>query len=181
VLRSLSRGLAPYRRRPHPSERVEALADYNRAVGLRGLSRGLHAAKQELIGRVLRSRRIALYPGGRSDVAAGRVDVRVLVLMLYLADRQRQIGVTSLISGHSLLTASGGLSLHPLGRAVDISSVGDVPVLGHQEPGGVTEQTLRAILLLPEKLRPSELISLFELGGPSFALADHADHIHVGF
>jgi hypothetical protein len=25
------------------------------------------------------------------------------------------------------------------------------------------------------------VISLFELGGPTLAMADHADHIHVGF
>ena len=28
---------------------------------------------------------------------------------------------------------------------------------------------------------PEELISLEELGGPSFAMADHADHIHIGW
>jgi len=35
--------------------------------------------------------------------------------------------------------------------------------------------------MMPAKLRPKELISLFAIGGPSFALADHADHIHVGY
>jgi hypothetical protein len=28
---------------------------------------------------------------------------------------------------------------------------------------------------------PAELISLLDLGGPSFAMADHNDHIHVGY
>jgi hypothetical protein len=36
-------------------------------------------------------------------------------------------------------------------------------------------------MLLPKRLQPSELISLFDLGGPAFALADHADHIHAGY
>jgi len=53
--------------------------------------------------------------------------------------------------------------------------------MGHQQPGGLTERALRDILLLPKELWPSELISLFDMGGPSFAMADHADHIHVGF
>jgi len=35
--------------------------------------------------------------------------------------------------------------------------------------------------MLPAALQPSELISLFAIGGPSFAMADHADHIHVGY
>ena len=30
-------------------------------------------------------------------------------------------------------------------------------------------------------MRPDELISLQDLGGPSFALADHYDHVHVGY
>ena len=162
-------------------ERVTALADYNRAVGLDGLVRGLAAVKRQLGDRVLNDSTISLYPGGRGDVAGGRIDVRVLVLMRYLAERHHGITVTSLIAGHSIYTKSGGLSLHPFGRAVDIAAVGGVSVLGHQQPGGVTERALRSVLLLPGELRPSELISLFALGGPSFALPDHADHIHVGY
>jgi len=40
---------------------------------------------------------------------------------------------------------------------------------------------VRAILTLQGAMVPAELISLLDLGGPSFAMADHADHIHVGF
>jgi hypothetical protein len=107
--------------------------------------------------------------------------VRILVTLLYLARRHDGITVSCLMSGHSLLTKSGHVSLHAFGRAVDIGAVGGVPVVGHQQPGGVTERALRSVLLLPRELQPSELISLFALGGPSFAMADHADHIHVGF
>ena len=163
------------------TEPVDALADYHRAVGLEGLTRGLHAVKGALQGRVLGSERVNLYPGGRFDVGAGRIDVRVLVTILYLAQRQGSVTVTSLISGHGIFTKAGHLSLHPLGRAVDIAAVGGVPVIGNQQPGGAMENALRSIMLLPAELRPSELISLFDLGGPSFAMADHADHIHVGF
>jgi hypothetical protein len=37
------------------------------------------------------------------------------------------------------------------------------------------------MLLLPEELRPKQLISLFDMGGPSFAMGDHHDHIHAGY
>jgi hypothetical protein len=130
---------------------------------------------------VLRDPSISIYGPGRTDVASGRIDVRVLVTMLYLAEREGSITVTSLMSGHSIFTKSGHLSLHASGRAVDIAAVGGTPILGHQQPGGVTEDTLRNVLLMPAELRPSELISLFAIGGPSFAMADHADHIHIGF
>jgi hypothetical protein len=179
ALRDLAGRLAAGR--IHPDERVKALADYNRAVGLDGLVRGLEAVKRQLGKRVLSDPSIHMYPGGRGDVSAGRIDVRVLVTMLYLSHRHHGITVSCLIAGHSLLTKSGNVSLHGFGRAVDIGAVGGVPVLGHQQPGGITERALRSVLLLPGELRPSELISLFRLGGPSFAMADHADHIHVGF
>jgi hypothetical protein len=169
------------RDRGRPSERVRALADYNRAIGLEGLVRGLTAVKRSLGERVLSDPSINLYPAGWGDIQRRRVDVRVLVTMLYLAHRHHGITVSCLISGHSLLTKSGHVSLHSSGRAVDIAAVGNVPVFGHQQPGGITERALRSVLLLPRELQPSELISLFALGGPSFALPDHADHIHVGF
>jgi hypothetical protein len=30
-------------------------------------------------------------------------------------------------------------------------------------------------------MAPAQIISLLEIGGATFAMADHADHIHVGF
>jgi hypothetical protein len=30
-------------------------------------------------------------------------------------------------------------------------------------------------------MEPHQIISLMDLGGPSFAMADHYDHIHVGY
>jgi len=162
-------------------ERVQALADYHRAAGIAGLTRGLAAVKGDLIDRVLRDPSVSIYAGGRSDISAGRVDVRVLVTMLYLVERQGTVTVTSLITGHGVFTKSGHLSLHSFGQAMDIAAVGGVPIIGNQQPGGVTERAIRNVMLLPPELRPSELISLFAIGGASFAMADHADHIHIGY
>jgi hypothetical protein len=30
-------------------------------------------------------------------------------------------------------------------------------------------------------MRPAQIISLMEMGPPTFAMGDHADHIHVGY
>ena len=54
------------------ADRAIALRNYNRAVGLRTLVRGLVASKGALQDRVLSDRRIDIYAGGRSDIAAGR-------------------------------------------------------------------------------------------------------------
>jgi hypothetical protein len=167
--------------RPLRARRTIALAHYHRAVGLHGLVHGLERVRARLAHQVLRSPRLDIYAAGRADIATGVTDVRVLVLLRYLASRYSEVTVTSLTTGHSVLTASGNVSAHSYGRAVDIAALNDTPIFGHQAPGGLTERVLWNILLLPAELRPRELISLFELGGPSFALADHADHIHVGY
>jgi hypothetical protein len=163
------------------ADRTLALDRYFHAVGLHALVRGLVASKKELQDRVLSDRRIDIYAGGRSDIAAGRVDVRVLALIRYMAEAHGQVTVSCLISGHRLYARPGVVSAHIYGEAVDISALGGVSIYGNQQPGGLTEKAVRNILLLPVELRPKQVISLLGLGGPSFALADHYDHIHVGY
>ena len=163
------------------ADRAIALRNYNRAVGLRTLVRGLVASKDRLQDRVLADKRIAIYGGGRIDIATGRVDVRVLALLRYLAEAHGQVTVSCLISGHGLYARPGVISAHIYGLAVDISALGGVSIYGNQQPGGLTEKAVRNILLLPVELRPKQVISLLGLGGPSFALANHYDHIHVGY
>ena len=163
------------------ADRAIALRNYNRAVGLRTLVRGLVASKSALQHRVLTDRRITIYAGGRSDIASGREDVRILALLRYLAVTHGQVTVSCLFTGHGLYARPGVVSAHIYGEAADISALGGVSIYGHQQPGGVTEKAVRNILLLPAELRPRQVISLLGLGGPSFALANHYDHIHVGF
>jgi hypothetical protein len=163
------------------ADRAAALAHYYRAVGLHALVTGLEVAKPSLTARLLADSRVSIYPGGRSDLESGHVDVRVVALVEYLADTFGQVTVSCLISGHRLYARPGVVSAHIYGRAVDIASLGGVSILGHQQPGSVTEQAVRAILLLPQGMLPAQVISLLGLGGPSFALADHYNHIHVGY
>ena len=73
------------------------------------------------------------------------------------------------------------VSAHYYGRAVDISSIGGIPVIGNQQPGGIVDRAVREILSLPSGLQPSQVISLLDLSGPSFRLPDHGDHLHVGY
>jgi hypothetical protein len=162
-------------------EQVLALDRYNRAVGLRALVIGLEAAKPALEQRLLADRRVAIYPAGRADLLSGRVDVRVVVLVRYLAVAFGQVTVSSLRSGHPYYARPGAVSAHVYGLAVDIAAVGGSSITGHQGLGSVTERAVESILLLPAELQPQQVISLLGLGGVSFALPDHYDHIHVGF
>ena len=160
---------------------VTALARYNRAVGLRALVTGLEAAKPALQKKVLADKRLDIYEGGRVDIGMGRIDVRVLTVLEYLANAHGQVTVSCLFSGHGLYARPGVVSAHIYGLAVDISGLGNKPIYGNQEPGGLTERAVREILLLPAELQAKQVISLLGLGGPSFPLANHDDHIHIGY
>jgi hypothetical protein len=163
------------------ADRAVALSHYYRAVGLPALVRGLEAEKAALGKKVLNDPRVTIYTAGRGDIESGRVNVRVLAAIEYLADSFGQVTVSCLISGHRLYARPGVISAHIYGLAADISEVGGTPIYGHQQPGGITERAVRDVLLLPPEVLPKQVISLLGLGGPSFALANHYDHIHIGY
>jgi hypothetical protein len=131
--------------------------------------------------RVLSDERIEIYECGRDDIRSGQIDRRVLATLAYLAESGLKPGVTSLKCGHGFYTSSGNVSHHSSGNAVDIATVNGIPILGHQEAGGITEQAVRRLMQLQGTMAPAQIISLFEIGGATFAMGDHADHIHVGF
>ena len=163
------------------ADRAAALAHYDRAVGLTGLVKGLEAAKTSIATRLLTDPNVSIYEGGRNDIVQNKVDVRVLTVIAYLRETFGQVTVTSLISGHRLYARPGVISAHVSGHALDIAGLGDTPIQGHQEPGGITERAVREILFLPAEVMPRQVISLLGMGGPSFPMADHYNHIHIGF
>ena len=101
--------------------------------------------------------------------------------MEYLADNGFRLTITSLKCGHSFLTTSGNVSEHSTGDAMDIAVVNGIPILGNQGTGTITEAVIKTLLRLQGTMQPHQIISLMNLGGPSFAMADHDDHIHVGY
>jgi hypothetical protein len=163
------------------ADRAAALADLYRSVGIEALVTGYAAAKQRLTERLLADDGVWIYGSGRDDIAAGRIDVRVIVLLGYVAQRHGSVTVSSLFSGHRKFARPGVVSAHVYGHAVDIAAVGGTSIAGNQRPGGLTEAAVRSVLLLPAELQPQQVISLLGLGGPSFPLRDHGDHIHVGY
>ena len=163
------------------ADRAAALARYDRAVGLNALINGLEAAKHSIANRLLSDPQVSIYEGGRNDIVQDKVDVRVLAVIAYLRESFGQVTVSCLISGHRLYARPGVISAHIYGHAVDIAGLGGTSILGHQEPGGVTERAVRDLLMLPSEVMPRQIISLLGMGGASFPLADHANHIHIGF
>jgi hypothetical protein len=115
------------------------------------------------------------------DIQAGLLDQRVTGL-LALMTKDHQITITALRSDHSQMTASGNVSNHYYGRAMDIASVDGVSCTD-TSPSAPCAQLGYALAELPPPLHPTELIYCFDLDGPgpAFALPDHCDHIHAGY
>ena len=107
----------------------------------------------------------------------------MLATLEFLAASGLKPTVTSLRCGHSYLTASGNVSEHSTGTAVDIAAINGMPILGHQGPGSIAELTIQRLLTLQGTMKPHQIISLMTFAGTdnTFAMADHADHIHIGF
>ena len=105
----------------------------------------------------------------------------MLATLEYLAESGLRPSVSCLQNGHSLMTTSGNISEHSSGNAVDISAINGTPIAGHQEPGGVADQTVRRLMRLQGTMQPHQIISLLDYGANTLAMSDHADHVHVGF
>jgi murein DD-endopeptidase MepM/ murein hydrolase activator NlpD len=140
-------------------------------------------SKEALAERVVNNPRIEIYGCGRRDVQTGQIDRRVLATLEFLASSGFKPTVTSLKCGHSFLTASGNVSHHSSGNAVDIAAINGIPIIGHQGKGSITELTIQRLLTLQGTMKPTQIISLMKFDGAdnTFSMGDHADHIHIGW
>jgi hypothetical protein len=142
-------------------------------------------AEAPSIDAVLGDPRIVIYPAGRADIAAGRIDPRVLRLLASLAV-EHTLTVTSLQTGHPRCAVNGqapgpacAVSNHFFGRAADIGAV-DGAVVSARNATALA--VMRQLAAFPDGERPDEIGGPVDVGGPGvFSGADHAGHIHVGF
>jgi len=166
---------------------LEATAIY-RAKGKNPFTARLSGAgvlllsKEALQKRVLADTGLSIYTCGREDIATGQIDRRVLAMLEFLRSKGFELTITSLKCGHGFLTTSGNVSEHSSGDAVDIAAINGVAVTGHQGPGTLSDELIRDLLQLQGTMHPHQVISLEDLPGEtSMALADHYDHVHVGY
>jgi hypothetical protein len=139
-------------------------------------------SKEVLQKRVLADEDLEIYECGREDIAGGRIDRRILAMLEYLSTSGFKLSITSLQCGHGLLTTSGNVSEHTTGTAVDIATINGIPVTGNQGSGTPTDELIHEVLRLQGTMHPHQVISLEDLPGEaSFAMADHYDHVHVGY
>jgi hypothetical protein len=115
----------------------------------------------------------------RSDLASGRVDLRVQSLLAVIADRY-SIRLSCLRTGHSrFVKGTTRVSNHTVWRAVDIDVVNGKPV---SRSSGVSRTLVVWLDGLQGPLRPSEIGSPFNIGRrPYFSDEGHQGHVHVGY
>ena len=140
-------------------------------------------SKETLARRVLADHRVTIYGCGEADVRSGAIDRRVLATLEFLASNGLKPTVSSLKCGHGYLTTSGNVSEHTTGTAVDIAAINGINIYGHQGPGSIADVTIQRLLTLQGTMKPHQIISLMTFKGAdnTLSMADHADHIHVGW
>jgi hypothetical protein len=136
----------------------------------------------ELEAMALSNPRIHLSSYAAGDVAAGRIDPRVLQVLLVLAERFDLGSVGPLITGHSYFVAGTTTpSNHAFGRAVDISVI-DGQAVSLYNPAA--REAMQLILRLPPPMLPDELGGPWLLSHPTSVAVftrDHGDHLHIGW
>ncbi|MDQ6744451.1 MAG: lytic murein transglycosylase [Actinomycetota bacterium] len=138
-------------------------------------------SKEQLQNRILQDPHVQVYACGRRDIQAGLIDRRVLATLEFLAASALQPTVSGLVCGHNL--AGLGDAAGASGSSVDISKINNIPILGHQGNGSITDMTVRRLLTLQAAMKPDQIISQMSYKGQSntLALPDHSGRIQVTF
>jgi membrane-bound lytic murein transglycosylase B len=136
-------------------------------------------SKTQLERSVLADPGITIYECGRHDIAAGRIDKRVLAVLAFLSRSGLKPTVSALHCGQAPLSAS---TLYK-GDAMDISAINGVTISNHQGPGTITDLTIRTLMTLPEQFLPHEIVSLMRYPGVhnTHANAAYWNELHVAF
>jgi hypothetical protein len=138
--------------------------------------------KEELERAALADPGIELPSCARHEVITGRVDSRVLALLLFLSRN----GLTPSVSAIRCAPASSAPQTRsPLaqGEGVDISKISGVPIAEHQGAGTITDLTIRTLLTLQGRFAPHSIVSLMRYpGAPTTdAKPDHASYVGIDF
>jgi hypothetical protein len=136
----------------------------------------------ELEAMVLSHPRIHLGSLAVGDVAEGKVDPRVLQVLLLLAERHDLGSVGPLITGHSYFVAgTTSPSNHAFGRAVDLSVIDGQAVSIYN---AAARDAMAIVLTLRLPLLPDEVGGPWLLSHPSSVAVftrDHGNHLHIGW
>ncbi len=129
---------------------------------------------------ILNNPNFRVYPGGRADLEAGRINQQVIDFLAWTLERH-SISVSSLKTGHSeLVNGTDKRSNHFFGRGVDISIVDGQAVRDSSAASRAYAVEIDGLVAG----RPDEIgvpWGEMENWPGFFNNADHEDHIHAGW
>ena len=140
-------------------------------------------SKEALVQHVLANPRIEVYSCGREDIRTGQIDRRVLATLEFLAASGLRPTVSTLKCGHSLLTVVGQHLPALVGQRRRHREDQRHP--DPRQPGQGLDHRARGarLLTLQGTMKPDQIITLMTFDGAdnTLAMADHDDHIHIGW
>ena len=140
-------------------------------------------SKEQLTYRVLEDPHVQIYACGRRDIQAGSIDRRILAVIEFLSASGLDPTVSGLDCGHSTTGSTGVDAAGATGSSVDISKINNVPILGHQGAGSITDIAIRRLLTLQGTFRPDAIVSTMSYKGETntIALPDHNNRIQITY
>jgi hypothetical protein len=140
-------------------------------------------SKQQLTERVLTDPHVQIYNCGRRDIQTGQIDRRILGVIEFLSASGMDPYVSGLKCGASANAAHGADAQGATGQSVDISKINNIPVLGHQQAGSITDIAIRRLLTLQGAMKPDEIVSdiAYKSQANTLALPDHKNRIQVTY
>jgi hypothetical protein len=145
----------------HPRRDTQPLFGPNAGDAL--ISEILLMSQRQLELQLLSSPRIHIYACGRRDIAAGRIDRRVLATLEFLLSSGIEPTVSALQCGHGGTATRASQVEHSHGDAVTISAFNGISIRGHHAPASVADLAVRRLLALPAAARPNQIISQLQL------------------
>ena len=140
-------------------------------------------SKSQLQARVLADPDLSIYGCGRSDIASGQIDLRVLATLEYLTAEGFKPTVSTLKCGATTKNTYGMLSEHAAGDALTISAINGLPVQGATGPGSLSDMLIQQLLKLQGTFAPHLISSSMTFPGAitTQTVAGETGDIQVGF
>ena len=140
-------------------------------------------SKTQLTNRVLSDPHAQIYACGRRDIQAGLIDRRILADIEFLTASSLYPTISGLDCGHTPTGANGIDPAGATGNSIDISQINNIPIQGHQQPGSITDITIRRLLTLQGALAPDQIISTISYKGQptTLALPDHKNRLQITY
>jgi hypothetical protein len=115
---------------------------------------------------------------GVADLQAGRIDPRIVAVLAKLA-AAHVVAVRAMCTDHPKFTTGGVISMHYLGRGVDIATIDGGPV---NASNPTAHDVALGLASMAPSYRPDEVGSPFPIAAPGyFSDAGTQDNIHIAF